>query len=124
MRDLVSVMRREGALSLASSFSSTPIAAAHSQSSGSSPRLSFELLDRVLRVLNNVLLQHADSRLDFARSTTGGIKVALELIDCHPSPVITFLSARLLFFSSLYEAEMTKEAVERMQLVEIFARVS
>ena len=75
-------------------------------------------------MLNNVLLQHADSRLDFARSTTGGIKVALELIDCHPSPVITFLSARLLFFSSLYEAEMTKEAVERMQLVEIFARVS
>jgi hypothetical protein len=53
----------------------------------------------------------------------GGVKVSLDLISNHTSPVITFLAARLVFFSTLYEADVTKEAVEQMQLVDVFAKV-
>lgn len=50
------------------------------------------------------------------------MQLALDLIEKHSSVNITFLSARLVFFSTLYEAEITKVAVEKMGLVEIFTR--
>lgn len=49
--------------------------------------------------------------------------MSLDLIATHSSPTITFLAARLVFFSTLFEAEVTKEAVEEMGLVDVFVKV-
>jgi hypothetical protein len=80
-----------------------------------------EELDLILRVLNNVLFQHSQSRETFG--SIGGVKLSLDLISYHSSAVITFLAARLVFFSTLFEAEVTKDAVEQLHLIDVFVKV-
>lgn len=48
--------------------------------------------------------------------------MALELVERSTSATVIFLAARLIFFSTLYEADVTKEAVESWSLVDIFSR--
>jgi hypothetical protein len=93
-----------------------------SQTHSANTLLSAQRLDLLLRVLNNVLLQHSQSRHTFATSDTGGFKLALDLVEKSASATIIFLAARLIFFGTLYEAKVTKEAVESWNMVEIFSR--
>jgi hypothetical protein len=82
-----------------------------------------ETIDLLLRILNNVLLQHAATREAFASRPVGGMKLTLDLIQTNLSPVITFLSARLVFFCTVSESEVIREAVEELDLVNIFTKV-
>jgi hypothetical protein len=100
-------------------LSSSDAETSHLPDTTSSPAQGLDLL---LRVLNNVLLQHSQSRTTFASPSMGGMKMALDLVETSASAVLIFLSARLVFFSTLFEADVTKEAVESWSLVEIFSR--
>ncbi|UZJ54561.1 hypothetical protein CBS101457_003881 [Exobasidium rhododendri] len=88
----------------------------------SAARSCSEGLDLALRVLNNVLYQHSEGRGKFA--SVGGMELSLHLIGRDPSAVITFLAARLVFFSTLFEAEITRRAVEELHLVDIFVKLT
>lgn len=81
-----------------------------------------DALDLLLRILNNVLFQHSQARLTFSSGELAGVNLALELIQDSSANDIIFLSARLIFFATLYEAEVTKEAVEKLNLVGIFSQ--
>lgn len=118
LRQIVQLARGENAIFL-STFSTVDSVKAQSSSTTST---TLESLDLLLRVLNNVLLQHDQSRKEFASIEMGGMQLALDFIEKNSSANITFLSARLVFFSTLYEAEITKVAVETMGLVEVFTR--
>ncbi|PWN36222.1 uncharacterized protein FA14DRAFT_52984 [Meira miltonrushii] len=78
-----------------------------------------EQLDLALRVLNNVLFQQAESRQIFAKSIDG-IRCCLDLLENPGTPMIVFLSARLIFYATLSPSNTLREAVQSTQLVEVF----
>lgn len=96
---------------------------AASESSADLDTKAMEQKDLALRTLSNVMLQHSDARsvlsCDFK-----GINAALQILETCPSPMMTFLAARLIFFATLQESVSLKEAVERANLVPIFVHVS
>lgn len=79
--------------------------------------------DLALRVLNNVLLQHADARHSFSLSSRG-MACAVQILNASQCPTLTFLAARLVFFATLVETETLRAAVEQQSVVSIFAKVS
>lgn len=78
-----------------------------------------EQLDLALRVLNNILFQHAESRQIFAKSIDG-IRCCLDLLENPGNPMIVFLSARLVFYATLSPSDALREAVQNTHLVEVF----
>lgn len=79
--------------------------------------------DMALRCLNNALFLHEDARLPFSSDEIGGGHVAVALLS-HPENTpadILFLGARLLFFSTLFEAPFNKTAVETLHVVRLEA---
>lgn len=79
----------------------------------------YEQLDLALRVLNNVLFQHAEARQIFAQSIDS-IQCCLDLLDNPITPMIVFLCARLIFYATLTPTDTLREAVHHTQLVEVF----
>ncbi|PWN43537.1 hypothetical protein IE81DRAFT_77642 [Ceraceosorus guamensis] len=70
--------------------------------------------DMALRCINNALYLHEDMRSRFGSPEIGGGRIALQMLQ-NPSVTpaeILFLSARLLFYATLFDAEFCKSAVE------------
>ncbi|CEH15481.1 Signaling protein RIC-8/synembryn (regulates neurotransmitter secretion) [Ceraceosorus bombacis] len=70
--------------------------------------------DMALRCINNALYLHEDMRSRFGSPQIGGGRIALQMLQ-NPSVTpaeILFLSGRLLFYATLFDAEFCKAAVE------------
>ncbi len=83
--------------------------------------LDWKVNDMALRCLNNTLLLNEQCRSLFSSEEVGGGRIAIALLQCASSAPsdIVFLSARLIFFSTLFEVNFNKTAVEELGIVPV-----